>query len=113
MRPWWAELDPEDFPDLPPIPTYALEAGSELLWSLTIQVPFDTPKPRTNNVFRVRVMDPNKVAVDGNLWLPGEEVRTIPRVQDFRIWFTQPVPASMMTVAIHFSFNLTRLTTEL
>ena len=25
-RPWWAELDPEDFPDLPPIPTYALEA---------------------------------------------------------------------------------------
>ncbi|CAJ1373606.1 unnamed protein product [Effrenium voratum] len=76
-RPWWAELDPEDFPDLPPIPTYALEAGSELLWSLTIQVPFDTPKPRTNNVFRVRVMDPNKVAVDGNLWLPGEEAGAV------------------------------------
>eukprot|EP00439_Symbiodinium_sp_Y106_P009472 s223_g1.t1 len=58
-------------------------------------------------VFRVRVMDANKVAIDGNLWLPGQEVRTIPRVQDFKIWFTTPVPATMMTVAIHFTFNLT------
>lgn len=24
-------------------------------------------------VFRVRVMDANKIAVDGNLWLPGQE----------------------------------------
>ena len=30
--------------------------------------------PSGPEVFRVRVMDANKVAVDGNLWLPGEEV---------------------------------------
>lgn len=105
--PWWGNLDPEEFPDLPPIAPVALQGGTELLWSITVKVPDSTPKVRSNNVFRVRVMDANKVAVDGNLWLPGEEVRTIPRVQDFKIWFTQPVPASMMTVAIHFSFNKT------
>eukprot|EP00434_Breviolum_minutum_P010338 symbB.v1.2.009122.t1/scaffold552.1/size189238/1 len=105
--PWWSTLDPEDFPTLEPIPRYALEGSTELLWSITVKVPDNTPKIRSNNVFRVRVMDANKVAVDGNLWLPGETVRTIPRVQDFKIWFTQPVPASMMTVAIHFTFNRT------
>ena len=28
-------------------------------------------------------------------------------MQDFKIWFSTPFPASIMTVAIHFSFNQT------
>ncbi|CAK9031069.1 Uncharacterized protein SCF082_LOCUS19478 [Durusdinium trenchii] len=73
--PWWSQLDPEENENLPPIPTVALQANTELLWSITVKVPFNTPKIRSSNVFRVRVMDANKVATDGNLWLPGEEAR--------------------------------------
>jgi len=107
--PWWAQADQDGDGDDgdSDFGMWALQSGDEFLWSLTIQVPFNTPTPRSSNVFRVRVMDANKVAIDGNLWLPGQEVRTIPRVQDFKIWFTTPVPATMMTVAIHFTFNLT------
>ncbi|CAE7200134.1 unnamed protein product [Symbiodinium sp. CCMP2592] len=107
--PWWAQAGQDGDGDDgdSDFGMWALQAGDEFLWSLTIQVPFNTPTPRSSNVFRVRVMDANKVAIDGNLWLPGQEVRTIPRVQDFKIWFTTPVPATMMTVAIHFTFNLT------
>eukprot|EP00913_Durusdinium_trenchii_P032182 g30134.t1 len=37
----------------------------------------------------------------------AKRLRADAAVQDFKIWFTTPVPASMMSVAIHFSFNQT------
>lgn len=94
---------PEDGSDS----SVALAANSSILWSIDVQVPVRTPRPRSSNVFRVRTLDANKVPMDGNLWLPGQSVRTVPVAGEFQIWFTRPVPSSLITVAIQFVFNST------
>eukprot|EP00931_Biecheleriopsis_adriatica_P048501 TRINITY_DN28018_c0_g1_i1.p1 TRINITY_DN28018_c0_g1~~TRINITY_DN28018_c0_g1_i1.p1 ORF type:complete len:3899 (-),score=525.31 TRINITY_DN28018_c0_g1_i1:23-11719(-) len=100
--------DPEET-DISPesLPAVALEGGASVLWSIDIQVADQTPQPRSSNIFRIRTLDPNKVPMDGNMWLPGEQVREVPVAADFEIWFTRPVPSSITTVAIHFTFNRT------
>lgn len=50
LRPWWHVLDNETYPDLPPIPRIALQGSTSLLWSMTVKVPFETPKTRSDNV---------------------------------------------------------------
>eukprot|EP00930_Biecheleria_cincta_P034426 TRINITY_DN23798_c0_g1_i1.p1 TRINITY_DN23798_c0_g1~~TRINITY_DN23798_c0_g1_i1.p1 ORF type:complete len:3571 (-),score=339.86 TRINITY_DN23798_c0_g1_i1:50-9406(-) len=87
--------------------TLAIAPNSSILWSIDVLVPMSTPRPRSSNVFRLRTLDANKVPVDGNLWLPGQTVRAVPVAGDFQIWFTRPVPSSLLTVAIHFVFNRT------
>ncbi|CAE8626840.1 unnamed protein product [Polarella glacialis] len=86
---------------------YAIPADTNLLWSISVKVPMLTPTPRSNNVFRFRLLDPNKIPFDGNLDMPGQLINTVPVARNFEMWFTRPVPSSMMTVAIRFTFNTT------
>eukprot|EP00933_Yihiella_yeosuensis_P033298 TRINITY_DN27033_c0_g1_i1.p1 TRINITY_DN27033_c0_g1~~TRINITY_DN27033_c0_g1_i1.p1 ORF type:complete len:1449 (+),score=239.76 TRINITY_DN27033_c0_g1_i1:458-4348(+) len=83
---------------------YAIEAGTNLLFSMDIAIPMVTPR-KADNVFRIRALDPNKASIDGNLNIPGQGVRTVPVAEDFSIWFTKP--SGLMTVAIKFTFNST------
>jgi len=94
-------------PEGVPNSSMAVAANSSILWSITLQVPIQTPRPRSSNVFRLRTLDGNKVPMDGNLWLPGQIIRSVPVAYDFQIWFTRPVPSSLITVAIQFTFNRT------
>jgi hypothetical protein len=87
------------------IQMFALDPGSNILLSFQTVVPMETPRPYTDNIFRVRQLDPNKVAEDGNLNLIANQVRSSPRVTGFRIWWSRAVPSVFSTVAIEFSFN--------
>jgi len=84
---------------------YAVQAGEELLLALDVRVPLETPQPRSENVFRIRILDPSKVAMDGKLNNYGPQVREKPLVQDFNLWWSRPSPNVMITVAVEFTFN--------
>jgi hypothetical protein len=88
--------------------TYAISAGTSVLLALDGRVPLETPFPRSQNVFRVRVLDENKLPVDGMLNYYTSEVRQEPRVQNFQMWFEEnPQPQTTINVAIDFTFNRT------
>lgn len=84
---------------------YALDPGITILLVLTVKVPQETPRPMTDNFFRLRSLDPNKIPEDGKLNIIGPEVRLSPQVENFRIWWNRALPDMLSTVAIDFSFN--------
>mmetsp|Transcript_30231 Transcript_30231/g.100108 ORF Transcript_30231/g.100108 Transcript_30231/m.100108 type:complete len:362 (+) Transcript_30231:4601-5686(+) len=86
---------------------YVMLAGDSLFISLEVRVPLETPSPRAENVFRVRVLDESKLTLDGKLNEFGGEVRDMPRVENFKIWWTRALPDRIITVALEFTFNLT------
>lgn len=98
---------PEGEESADPRDAYVLKAGDSVLLSLEARVPASTPYPRTENVFRVRLMDESKATLDGKLNEFGAEVIDTPRLQDFRLWWTSAAPSAVVSVAVEFSFNTT------
>jgi len=86
---------------------YAMLVGDSIFLSLDVQVPEETPSPRIENVFRVRLMDESKLTLDGKLNEFGGEVRDMPRVEGFKLWWTRAMPDAIITVAVEFTFNTT------
>eukprot|EP00927_Polykrikos_kofoidii_P032633 TRINITY_DN27739_c0_g1_i1.p1 TRINITY_DN27739_c0_g1~~TRINITY_DN27739_c0_g1_i1.p1 ORF type:complete len:2646 (-),score=257.87 TRINITY_DN27739_c0_g1_i1:120-7187(-) len=84
---------------------FAVDPGTTLLFAMNTMVPAETPRPRSDNVFRVQVLDPNRIPEDGRLNIYAAEVRKSPRVGGFKIWWTRAVPDTIVTVAIEFRFN--------
>jgi len=79
-----------------------------MLLALTVEVPMETPTPRSANVWRVRVLDESKVTMDGKLNGYGDIIRQVPIVNQFRIWWTNSVPNTVATIVIDFYFNNSR-----
>lgn len=86
---------------------YAMKSGDSLFLSLEVRVPMSTPTPRTENVFRIRLLDENKIQLDGKLTEFGAQVSEVPRAEDFKLWWTRALPNSIISVAVHFIFNYT------
>lgn len=84
---------------------YAIDPGTTLSMSLDILVPEMTPRPRSDNIIRVRALDANKIAEDGKLNVEGGLIRGSPRVTNFKMWWTKALPDTPVTVAIEFDFN--------
>jgi hypothetical protein len=87
---------------------YALDAGSSMLLALTVEVPMETPTPREENIWRIRVLDASKTSLDGKLNIYGDQIRQVPVVDDFRIWWTNSVPNTVATIVLEFFFNNSR-----
>jgi len=83
----------------------ALDPGTSLLFSFDIFVPASTVRPRTDNIFRVRLLDANKVGVDGKVNTYAGEVRSSPRINNFRLWWARAAPDTVVAVAVEFTFN--------
>jgi len=79
-----------------------------MLLALQVEVPMETPTPRSANVWRVRLLDESKVAMDGKLNGYGDVIRQVPIVNQFRIWWTNSVPNTVATIVIDFYFNNSR-----
>lgn len=83
----------------------ALPQGSVLLLVMKVVVPESTPLGEDQNLFIIRVLDPNKIPLDTHPRYPANEVRTRPRVYDVKMWWSSAVPSSVVSVAIQFSIN--------
>jgi hypothetical protein len=90
------------------IPLYALPAGSSMLLALEARVPMETPAPRSENIFKIRILDAGKVTIDGKVNQYGETVRKVPKVDDFSLWWNSAVPNTISMTAVHFWFNNSR-----
>jgi len=85
--------------------TPVMPPGGAFLLAMELQVPPTTPVPRLENMFRIRILDESKNAVDAKLNLYGPNIVHVPIVENFRLWWTDSVPNSLATVAIEFDFN--------
>merc|ERR1740121_698678 len=83
---------------------YVLLSGSELFLSVQVRVAAVTPRPRVENTFRLRLLNENKVIIDGKLNEFGDEVVNEPRVQDFQLWWRTALPNKVTDIALKFSF---------
>jgi len=90
------------------LPAYALPAGSSFLLAVECEVPMKTPSPRSENIWKIRVLDGSKTSLDGKLNMPGNEIRLVPVVDDFRIWWTNSVPNTVANIVLEFYFNNSR-----
>jgi len=72
---------------------------------MKVVVPESTPLGEDQNLFIIRVLDPNKIPLDTHPRYPANEVRTRPRVYDVKMWWSSAVPSSVVSVAIQFSIN--------
>jgi len=86
---------------------FAMAPASKIFMTLNIRVPLNTPMPRSENVFRIRVLDENKIAIDGKLNKYGLSIRNWPIVHDFKLWWSTSVPDVDISVALEFTFNST------
>eukprot|EP00747_Dinoflagellata_sp_TGD_P095100 gnl/TRDRNA2_/TRDRNA2_166349_c1_seq2.p1 gnl/TRDRNA2_/TRDRNA2_166349_c1~~gnl/TRDRNA2_/TRDRNA2_166349_c1_seq2.p1 ORF type:complete len:929 (+),score=145.29 gnl/TRDRNA2_/TRDRNA2_166349_c1_seq2:275-2788(+) len=87
--------------------THAVPEGTTMLLNLLIRVPHETPRPREENFFKVRVLDPSKMMWDGKLNVNGPQVRSEPVVQNFQMWWMVPKPKTVISVSVYFEFNKT------
>merc|ERR1719498_2021521 len=79
-----------------------------MLVALQVQVPMQTPTPRSENIWRIRILDEAKIALDGRLNEYGDVVRQVPVVDELRIWWTNSVPSTVATIVLEFYFNNSR-----
>merc|ERR1719215_1443910 len=66
---------------------YALEVDEPIFMSIRVRVPTETPRPRSENTFRIRLLDESKIIFDGRLNEFGNDVVNEPRVQDVSLWW--------------------------
>jgi len=90
------------------LPVYALSADSSMLLALDVEVPMVTPTPRDANLWRIRVLDASKTSLDGKLNIYGDQIRQVPVVNEFSIWWTNSVPNTVATIVLEFYFNNSR-----
>lgn len=90
------------------LPRFALEPGSSFLLAMEAEVPELTPTPRSENIWKIRVLDASKTSLDGKLNIYGDEIRKVPVVNEFTIWWTNSVPNTVATIVLEFYFNNSR-----
>lgn len=82
----------------------ALPVG-KVIFVLPIEVPKETPIPRLENRFQIRLMDWQKRITDGKLNLWAEPIQSFPAAHSFNLWWTTAAPDSQVDVAIGFTLS--------